>query len=65
MAVKLNRAAFRHAQQLIGEGKVVKDERGARASTSRLKSATIGITTQPVPPNGVNVVFVVDEGPQQ
>ena len=27
--------------------------------------ATIGIATQPVPPNGVVVAFVVDEGPQQ
>src|SRR5215475_5632181 len=26
--------------------------------------ATVGIATQPVPPNGVDVVFVVDEGPR-
>jgi outer membrane protein insertion porin family len=28
-------------------------------------NATIGIATQPVPPNAVVVAFVVDEGPQQ
>ena len=27
--------------------------------------ATVGIAIQPVPPHGVDVVFVVDEGPQQ
>jgi outer membrane protein insertion porin family len=28
-------------------------------------NATIGIATEPVPPNSLNVIFVVDEGPQQ